>query len=99
MALLTRTSRTPWYNAGGSEPCPADTCVNLTAMTVIGTKTKIIATVGPASETTEQLTQLVEAGAAAFRLNMAHGRREWHEAVLGRIRRVTAWISIVRWAF
>ncbi|HWQ70482.1 MAG TPA: pyruvate kinase, partial [Patescibacteria group bacterium] len=66
-----------------------DTYVSLTVKPLISTKTKIVATVGPASETAERLTQLVEAGVAVFRLNMAHGRRDWHEAVLGRIRRVS----------
>ena len=63
--------------------------MSLTAKPLISTKTKIVATIGPASETVERLTQLVEAGVALFRLNMAHGRRDWHEAVIGRIRRVS----------
>ena len=37
---------------------------------------KIVATVGPASETREVLTRLFEAGVDVFRLNMSHGTQE-----------------------
>src|SRR5262245_2884650 len=51
-------------------------------------KTKIVATVGPASDSAERLDQLVRAGVDIFRLNMAHGTLEWRNAVLQRIREV-----------
>lgn len=41
-------------------------------------KTKIICTVGPAISSQEKITQLVHAGADAFRLNMSHGSHEIH---------------------
>ncbi len=40
--------------------------------------TKIVATVGPASESVEILTHLIEAGADVFRLNFSHGSAEEH---------------------
>jgi pyruvate kinase len=49
-------------------------------------RTKIVATVGPASSSLEQLGQLVEAGVDVFRINMAHGSRQEHETVVERIR-------------
>ena len=39
-------------------------------------KTKIVATVGPASGSYEKLTELVLAGVDVFRLNYAHGNYE-----------------------
>lgn len=39
--------------------------------------TKIICTIGPASETKEQLAELIKKGANAFRFNMSHGTHEW----------------------
>jgi pyruvate kinase len=36
-------------------------------------RTKIVATVGPASAAPEKLTELAQAGVDVFRLNMAHG--------------------------
>ena len=39
--------------------------------------TKIIATVGPATESSERLKQLIVAGVDVIRLNMAHGTGEW----------------------
>ncbi len=48
--------------------------------------TKIVATVGPACETTEQLGALIEAGVDVFRINSAHGTRESHTQMLANIR-------------
>src|SRR5262249_34677209 len=52
-------------------------------------KTKIIATVGPASESLETLTELVLVGAEIFRLNFAHGTHEWLAGVVKTIRKVS----------
>jgi len=52
-------------------------------------KTKIVATVGPACQTQEQLTALIQAGVDVFRLNMAHGKQNDHGAVIQRIRAVS----------
>src|SRR5262245_34103938 len=56
--------------------------------TLTHVKTKIVATVGPASDSAERMEQLVRAGVDIFRLNMAHGTPEWRNAVLQRIREV-----------
>lgn len=50
-------------------------------------KTKIVATIGPASESTSMLSNLAHAGADVFRLNFAHGQWDWHTSVLDRVRR------------
>src|SRR5215831_20033380 len=49
-------------------------------------KTKIICTLGPASERTEVLRKLIERGADIFRLNMSHATHEWVRAIVPRIR-------------
>ncbi len=49
-------------------------------------RTKIIATLGPASSTPEMLTQLFQAGADVFRLNFSHGAHEDHAARIEMIR-------------
>ena len=49
-------------------------------------KTKIIATVGPASNTKEKLWELVEAGVNIFRLNFSHGTHDQHLQVIKYIR-------------
>ena len=48
--------------------------------------TKIVATVGPASESEEILSRLIEAGVDVFRLNFSHGSYEKHQEVYERIR-------------
>lgn len=50
--------------------------------------TKILATLGPATESLNQIEDLVKAGADAFRLNFSHGDKDWHKAVFQRIRTV-----------
>ena len=53
-------------------------------------QTKIIATVGPASDSDEKIRALVEAGVDVFRLNFSHGTHESHGATTDRIRRAAA---------
>ncbi|MEP9369017.1 pyruvate kinase [Xanthobacter sp. VNH20] len=48
--------------------------------------TKIVATVGPASNSPEKLKELFLAGVDVFRLNFSHGTQENHGEVLARIR-------------
>src|SRR6476469_9692646 len=53
-------------------------------------KTKIICTLGPATETTETLRGLLEAGADIFRLNMSHAKHEWVRELVPRVRAIAA---------
>ncbi len=48
--------------------------------------TKIIATVGPSSQSDAVLAELVAAGVDVFRLNFSHGTREGHGEVFRRLR-------------
>lgn len=50
------------------------------------TRTKIVATVGPACATVEMLTKMIAAGVDVFRINSAHGNREELAAKLESIR-------------
>ena len=52
-------------------------------------RTKTVATVGPACGSPEKLTQLLQAGADVFRINMAHGSRESHEQSVNDIRQAS----------
>ena len=49
-------------------------------------RTKIVATLGPASDTYEQIVALMRAGVNVFRLNFSHGTHAYHYEVLARIR-------------
>jgi pyruvate kinase len=49
-------------------------------------KTKIICTIGPASESFSMLQQLAEAGMSIVRLNMSHGDHESHTRVIKSVR-------------
>ena len=49
-------------------------------------KTKIVATIGPASESPEMLVRLIRAGLDVARLNFSHGNPSKHAEVIRRIR-------------
>ncbi len=49
-------------------------------------KTKIVATLGPATESPETLRNLVRAGTNVFRLNMSHATHPWVRQIVPRIR-------------
>ena len=49
-------------------------------------RTKIVATLGPASSDADLLAQLIDAGVNVFRLNFSHGSADDHRAVAARIR-------------
>ena len=53
-------------------------------------RTKIVATLGPASDSPEQLHALVAAGMDAARLNLSHGTHEDHAERARRVRDVEA---------
>ena len=52
-------------------------------------RTKIIATLGPASASDTIIGELVKAGVDVFRLNFSHGTHETHAAVIEKVRRVS----------
>ena len=53
-------------------------------------KTKIVATIGPASDSPEMLERLIRAGVNVARLNFSHGAFDEHAARIGRIRAAQA---------
>jgi pyruvate kinase len=52
--------------------------------------TKIVATVGPASNTFDKLLELARAGADVFRLNFSHGTHADHQQVIEHITRINS---------
>ena len=51
-------------------------------------RTKIVATVGPASNSKEMLRALVKEGVDVFRLNFSHGKHEEHQKVINCVREI-----------
>lgn len=52
------------------------------------TRTKIVATLGPASDPEPMIAKLIEAGVSVFRLNFSHGELDQHLVRLRAVRRV-----------
>ncbi|MDQ6971060.1 MAG: pyruvate kinase, partial [Mariprofundaceae bacterium] len=53
-------------------------------------RSKIIATIGPASSEPDMIRQLIETGVNVFRLNMSHGEHSGHAENFSRIRSIAA---------
>ena len=57
-------------------------------------KTKIVCTIGPASNSEEMLRGLCLAGMNVARLNFSHGTHEEHGIVINRIKKVRKELSL-----
>ncbi len=58
-------------------------------------RTKIICTLGPATESPEMLRKLILAGCNIFRLNMSHAPHDWVRTVVKNIRVASAELDII----
>ena len=47
-------------------------------------RTKIISTLGPATDSAEMIGKLIDAGVNIFRLNMSHAPHDWVRRVVAR---------------
>lgn len=57
-------------------------------------KTKIVATIGPATEDKKTLERIIEEGVNVVRLNFSHGDYSWHEKIIKRIRNISENLEI-----
>lgn len=53
-------------------------------------KTKLICTLGPATESEEMIGKLMDAGTNVFRLNMSHAKHEWAAGLVKKVRKQAA---------
>jgi pyruvate kinase len=58
-------------------------------------KTKIICTLGPATDSPEKLRALITAGANIFRLNMSHAPHDWVRTVVKNIRSISSDLGVI----
>lgn len=58
-------------------------------------KTKIVATLGPATDSKQQIQSLIDAGVNAFRLNFSHSDYETHREVVQVIRSVSEEVAVM----
>ncbi len=58
-------------------------------------RTKIIATLGPASESLQKITELIHAGVNVFRLNFSHGTYAYHSQILKNIREASKQTGLI----
>ena len=57
-------------------------------------RTKIVCTMGPATEDENVLRQLIENGMNVARFNFSHGSHEYHKAGIERVRRVAEEVGV-----
>ena len=53
---------------------------------ILNKQTKVVATLGPASESVEVLEEMMRNGLNVARFNFSHGEYEWHEKVMSNVR-------------
>lgn len=58
-------------------------------MMITGSKTKIVCTLGPSTESAGKMKDLIEGGMSVARFNMSHGTIDWHEKIISRILNVS----------
>ena len=56
--------------------------------------TKIVATIGPSTESHEKISDLIKAGATTFRLNFSHGDHQEHAQRIKTIRKVATELKV-----
>jgi pyruvate kinase len=56
-------------------------------------RTKIVCTIGPASDSEETITKLIAAGMNVARLNFSHGTADYHRSIIDRLKRVRKALS------
>lgn len=56
--------------------------------------TKIVATIGPASDSEENIRKLIKAGVNVFRFNMSHNTRDYHKTTMERVKKESAALGI-----
>jgi pyruvate kinase len=64
------------------------------AMTLPNNKTKIVATIGPASNSPEMLESLIRSGINIARLNLSHGIFDEHAEIVTRIHTASKTIGL-----
>ena len=57
-------------------------------------RTKIVATIGPATQSESVITELIKAGVTTFRLNFSHGDHEDHSERIKTIRKVSSELNL-----
>ena len=57
-------------------------------------KTKIVATIGPASESEEVLEKMIKSGLNVARFNFSHGEYSWHKKIMTRVRKVAKRLDV-----
>ncbi len=57
-------------------------------------RTKIVATIGPATETLDSIKDLIQAGATTFRLNFSHGDHSEHKKRIETIRKASKELKV-----
>jgi pyruvate kinase len=61
---------------------------------ILNKQTKVVATIGPASDSVEVLEEMIRAGLNVARFNFSHGEYEWHERVMKNVRTAAKSIGV-----